>query len=434
MKYFLLSATTLMFFQLSMAQKKEADFLITNVSIVPMNTETVLKNKDVAIKDGVIIAITNTKKGNFSAKQTIEGKGKFMMPGLSDAHVHLPEEEKDLEKYLTLNIINGVTKLRSMRGDVKHLEWRKKYNTPNSYFPKLYLSSPPVTRNQDFTAEQASAFVKSVKEGGFDFIKVLSIKRADLFSQLDTYAKENNIKMAGHFPSNPKGIVIDDDVIFNSNLNSIEHLGGLISEKDAFENRIKSMKEKSIYACPTLDWYTVAYGQFNLEEITQKRGMVFIAPEIVKEWVDKTTQYREKAGKEALDKEVVFYAKEIEERLSVINRLNKEGIKLLLSPDSSSRFIAPGFGVMEEIKLYQKAELSNFDILKATTVNFANYFNETKYGTIEIGKNADFILLNENPLEKIETLEKIESVFCNGTLLNKKKLDELTVAIFPKKN
>ncbi|UPT71845.1 MAG: amidohydrolase family protein [Flavobacterium sp. JAD_PAG50586_2] len=425
---------TLVIGQAVFSQKQQIDYLFTNVNIVTMNNETILKNKDVAVKDGKITGIVNTKKGSYEPLKTIDCKGKYLTPTLADAHVHLPDDEKELEKVLTLDLINGVTKIRSMRGDIKHLEWKKKYNAPNSIYPKMYLSGIPVHRSQDFTNEQLEQYVKSSKSAGFDFIKILSIKNKDIFTQLDKLAKENNIKMAGHFPSDPKGVVISDEIIFNSNLNSMEHLGGLIGEPASFESRIKSMKEKNVFSCPTLRWYEIAYGEFDLNLVQKQRGIEYIDPKIVASWVDKTTKYREKMGEKALEEELDLYAKEIDERLKVIKRLNSEGIKLLLSPDSSSKFIVPGFGMMQEMQLYKKAGLSNFDVLKSATVNYANYTNDSSFGTIETGKNADFLILSKNPLENIQALESIEGIFFNNNYLNKTKLEELANSVLPSKN
>jgi hypothetical protein len=434
MKHLLIFFIGLLSTQILFSQKIQTDYLFTNASIIPLNKEVVLKNKDIAIKDGKIVSIIDSKKGKFESKQTIDCKGKYLIPTFGDAHVHLPDEEKDLEKYLILNLINGVTKLRSMRGDDKHLEWRKKYNTTTSIFPKMYLSATPIHRSQDFTNEQLSEYVKHLKDSSFDFIKVLSVKNQNIFIQLDKLCKENNIKMAGHFPSDSKGLVIADDIIFNSNLNSIEHLGGLVGDPTTFESRIRLMKDKNIYSCPTLRWYEIAYGQFDINTIQKQKGIEHIDPKAVTEWVDKTVKYREKMGEKVLKKEIDFYAKEIDERLRVINRLNKDGIKLLLSPDSSSKFIIPGFGMMDEIKLYKKAGLSNFDILKAGTVNFANYFNDTTTGSIEVGKNADFLFLNENPLENIEVVGQIDGIFFNNKYLNKQELVDLATSVLPNKN
>lgn len=424
MKNFL-RLSLLLLCQIAFSQKNEADYVIKNVSIIPMNKETVLKDKDIFITKGKIISIEKSGKSKIKARQEVNGMGKYIMPSLSDAHVHLPEAEKDLKRFFDLNLMNGVTKLRSMRGTWEHKDWRDKYNSKDVMAPKLYISSPPISRNYDLTKEDIVAYVKAAKENDYDIVKMMSIKSQDVFVLFDDVCKQYDMKIAGHFISNPKGIVIDDDIIFKSSFNSIEHLGGLIGEPEKLESRINALKNNDIYVCPTLLWYKIAYGLFDLDEIIKIPGMEFYDEKTKKEWVEKTKIYREKTGKEAIEEELKLYGKEMEERLMVLKQLEMSGIKLLLSPDSSSKYTVPGFSVLTEMQLYKKAGLSNYAILQASTVNFANYFNDTTYGTIEEGKLADFILLNENPLEDLNTLQNIEGVFYNFQFLNKTDLEKL---------
>lgn len=425
MKKSLLAIVLVVVSQIAFAQKQTADYIVKNVSVVPMNSTIILKNQDVVIFDGKIIEIGKTGKIKAQAKQVIDGKGKYIMPSLADAHVHLPETEEELDKFFALNLLNGVTKLRSMRGVWEHKNWREKYNTKQLMNPKLYLSSPPISRNYDLTDQQMVDYVKSAKENGFEIIKMMSIKNEALFTKFDSICKIYDIKMAGHFISNPKGIVIQDEVIFNSNFNSIEHLGGLIGEPEKVEARINAIKENDIYVCPTLLWYQIAYGLFDMNTITTIPGMEFYDQKTKDEWLEKTKVYREKTGSKAIEEELGFYGKEIEERLAVLKQLETQEIKLLLSPDSSSKFTVQGFSMLTEMQLYKKAGLSNYTILQAATSNFANYFKDTTFGTIEKDKAADFILVNENPLENLETLGNIQGVFYNNQFLNKSDLEAL---------
>ncbi len=85
-----------------------------------------------------------------------------------------------------------------MRGDWKHYEWREKCNTFNSYYPKLYLSAPAISRNVDWTPAEIEEFVKAAKDRNLDFIKILSIKDQPLFKQLDSICKKYNMPIAGH--------------------------------------------------------------------------------------------------------------------------------------------------------------------------------------------------------------------------------------------
>lgn len=356
--------------------------------------------------------------------QEIDGKGKYIMPSLSDAHVHFPESEEEMERVMQLNIINGVTKLRSMRGDWKHVEWREKFNKAGSYYPKLYISPPPISRRDDLSIEQINQFVMNAKKYQFDFIKILSIKNENILKQIDSVCKSQNISLAGHFLDNPRGVRISDEVFFNSNYKSFEHLGGLTGDSESFDSRIQYITNTKMYVCPTLLWYDIGSGQYDSDYLLNQNGMQYFTTETKMEWVGKTNLYKEKTGKEAIDKEILGEQKTLNEKFQVVKKLNDLGVKLLLSPDASSKYMVPGFAVFEEMKLFQKSGLNNYDILKTTTVNFASLFNEN-YGTIEVGKDADFILLDENPLENLKTLQNIKGVFYNNMFLNEIQLKKI---------
>lgn len=404
----------------------EVDYLFTNVSIIPMDKETVLKNKSIAVKDGKIIGIVDANSRQYkSVAHTIDAKGKYIMPTLSDAHVHLPKDKSKVEKLLTLHLINGVTKIRSMRGNWKHTDWKKEYNTTNSIYPKMYLSSPPMHRNHNFEINQLTGFLKNIKSKGFDFIKILSIKDETLFKSLDSICKINNIEFGGHFPKN-----ISDETLFNSNYTSFEHLGGLVGKPELLENRLKNIKEKNIFICPTLSWYSVGSGRYTYEELRNQSGMKYISKTTIDNWINKTKQYRDKLGEQAYKDEVTSELKTLDEKYEVIKKLNKLDVKMLLSPDSSSKYMVAGFGMVDEMNLLKNADLSNYEILKMATINFAEFF-KGNYGTIEVGKDTDFLILNENPLTNLNALKNIEAIFINTNYIDNNKLKELSKSILP---
>ncbi|MEY4904649.1 MAG: hypothetical protein RLZZ292_2464, partial [Bacteroidota bacterium] len=102
-----------------LAQSKVKVF--TNVNILPMDKKEVLKNQTVIVTDGIITTIRPNEKAKAKIPKNaeiIDGKGNYLMPGLSDMHAHLPGEngEKfDTEKYLALQLASGVTTVRAMR-------------------------------------------------------------------------------------------------------------------------------------------------------------------------------------------------------------------------------------------------------------------------------------------------------------------------------
>lgn len=410
--------------QYASSQNQEFDIVFKNVNIVTMENDKVLFNQNIAIKDGKIITIENAKKSILKGIKIIDLKGKYIMPSLADAHVHLPEKEEELKRFFELNLINGVTKLRSMRGDLKHVAWKEKYNNKVSFFPKLYLSAPPISRNLDLTKDQLETFVKTSKEKGFGFIKILSIKNQDFFMQLDSLCKKYSMPLGGHFPKLASGNGLKEEVFFNSNFKSIEHLGGLVGEPTFLESRIQAIKKNNIFICPTLSWYSIGSGQFTYEELRKLSGMEYVAKATLQEWIDKTKQYREKIGDKAYKEEVAKEMKDLDEKYLVINRLQKEGIKMILSPDASSKYMMTGCNMITEMELLKNANLTNFEILQMATTNFAQFYNEDN-GNLKIGNNADFIILEKNPLENLESLKNIKGLYFNSNYLSSETLMEV---------
>ena len=423
MKKFLFLATVLIS-QNILSQKQKYDLVFKNANIVSMENDKVLENQNIAISNGKIVAIENAKKSKLKAEKTIDLKGKYIMPSLADAHVHLPETEEELQRMFDLNLINGVTKLRSMRGDWKHKEWQNKFNTINSIYPKIYLSAPPISRNLEASTAQLEEFVKAVKDNNYGFIKILSIKNQEIFTQLDSLCKKYDVPLGGHFPRLAMGNSLNEDVFFNSNYKSIEHLGGLVGEPNLFESRIQAIKKNDIYICPTLLWYSTGSGQYSYEQLEKLPGMEFVSKETMQEWIEKTKIYREKIGEQAYKDEVAKELKDLQEKYQVIARLQKEGIKMLLSPDASSKYMMTGCNMINEMELLKNANLSNFEILQMATVNFATFHKEYN-GVIKVDKPADFIILDQNPLEDLQTLRNVKGVFFNNNYIDNKALEEI---------
>jgi hypothetical protein len=416
--FFVLAITQTLFSQTTY------DLVFKNVNIVSMENDKVMENQNIAILNGKIMVIENAKKSKLKGEKIIDLKGKYIMPSLADAHVHLPENEEELQRMFDLNLINGVTKLRSMRGDWKHKEWQNKYNTINSIYPKLYLSAPPISRNTVASVEQLEEFVKAVNEHNYGFIKILSIKNQEIFTQLDSLCKKYEVSLGGHFPRLAMGNSLNEDVFFNSNYKSIEHLGGLVGEPNLFESRIQAIKKNDIYICPTLLWYSIGSGQYSYEQLEKLDGMEFVSKETMQEWIEKTKIYREKIGEQAYKDEVAKELKDLEEKYQVIARLQKEGIKMLLSPDASSKYMMTGCNMINEMELLKNANLSNFEILQMATVNFATFHKEYN-GVVKVDKPADFIILDQNPLEDLQTLKNIKGVYFNYNYLDTKTLEDM---------
>ena len=413
---------------ISVAQSKEGvvnKLLLSNISVISMKNNKILENQDVKIQNGKIISIKKSKKLKEKDFLFFDGSGKYIMPSLSDAHMHFPASELEMQQVLKLNLINGVTKLRSMRGEWQHTEWRKKFNTPDGFYPKLYLSPPPITRNDDLTKEQIELFVKKAKENKFDFIKILSLKSAATFTNLDVACKKYKMVIGGHFPVVTAGDKVSDKTIFNSNYRAFEHLGGLAGESvEMITDRIELLKRNNITICPTLSWYDIGSGRNSISELKTLRGMEFVSKTKMNDWIASTIEYRDKIGEEVYKSEVIREMKRAEDKYKIIKQLDQAGVNMILSPDASSKYMIAGFNVLGEMELVKNANISNYSILKMATLNFAKFFNED-FGTVEVGKAADFIILDKNPLEDLSALKEIKGLFYNNHFLDDNTLHKM---------
>jgi imidazolonepropionase-like amidohydrolase len=410
----------------------DSDYFIRNVNIVkPEKKQPLLWKRDVYIKDGVIVEIKrSTKKPPRKGKQSVDGTGRFLMAGLADMHAHIPQDNR--EKYLLMNLATGVTILRSMRGDTSHTRLKNDIELGRTTGPNLIISAPPISARTTIQAHEISAVIAAYKQAGFDLIKVLSIPDSSFFEKLMSAADTHYLPVAGHSPNQ-----VPVERVIESGYSSIEHLQGLIAvyQKDssALAPLINSLKAKQVYNCPTLDWYQISTMQYSLEELKARKGLEYLDPLEVKNWVaqvENRISLQSQRDQDSVMLEVEQATRYMQEKLELVKLLHSANAPLLLSPDASGIFAVPGFSVFEEMKLYSKAGLNNQEILKIATHNPAAYMKQQhKWGSVEEGKKANLILLRKNPLDSIENIQGIEAVILQGKYMRtedvKSKLNQL---------
>jgi len=408
---------TILFFTFFQIIGQNQKLLVKNVTVLPLHINQQWNNKDVVIDNGTISEIREHIAKD-TAKYTlgiIDGNGKYLAPAFSDAHAHLPEKE-NLKRFFLMNLLNGVTTIRSMRGETWHLE----IDESDAYTPKLILSSPPITRNDEFSEIAANKLIADYKKSGFDFAKILSIKDEKIFDNLTTAARSNEFHFAGHCPNN-LGIfkVLNSDVF-----QSIEHLGGFFDLKgfDEINQAIDLSISQDVYHDATLDWYYTA--QVPEEALRNRNGAKYLPKQLTEVWEAKIADHFEKTTDAEREAERKQSKVQFDGRLKYLNYIYQQGGKLLLSPDASGIYGIPGFGVHTEMKHYESAGISNFDILKATSYNLSEMlFSENEWGTIKIGSKSDMVLLNENPLEDIKNAQNLNGIIFHGKFHSKSELE-----------
>ena len=430
----------------------ETNILLKNVNIVDVENGVLLPAKHVVIQGEKIVAIYEEKEiVSSNSALVIDGKGKYLIPGLWDMHTHFNWNFKFSSPML---VANGVTGVREMWGVMDRIkEVRKRVLIDDMVAPDIYSAGaiidgdPPFWPNSSGVkdAETAKAEVDHQVFEGVDFIKVYSLLTREAYMAIAEKSKERNIPFAGHVPIS---VSIWDAVA--SGQQSIEHLDGILegcttNEKilsaplkerfnikwtnsllDSFEPAMLDsltnyLAKSDTWLSPTL---TVLRNTANLDDPDLlKDPRLSFMPEFIRERWNPVNDFRFKNSK---TEDFEVNRKKFELQLSLLKAFEKAGVKMIVGTDFPNPYCYPGFSLHDEMQLMVNAGMTNATTLKSATYNPALFMKkQDEFGTIEVGKTASLVLLDGNPLENIGNTKRISSIFLRGRYLDREKLDKL---------
>jgi hypothetical protein len=266
--------------------------------------------------------------------------------------------------------------------------------------------------------------VVDAKNNKYDFIKYLGGINETNFNYLVESCQRNDLPIEGHAYARSLEKSID------AGFASLEHYQPLLAayNKDSvnFRNILLNMKTKGVSFCPTLSFYHVFSFEYPEKTLLERNGMKYVSAKVKSAWLK---EYNEalKTTKEKLNTDFESkYTDVYQQQFLKFDRIFKmaviTGVNVLLSPDDGI-FNVPGFGMYEEMKLYKKAGFTNYQILKCATYNAAVHFKQQKnWGSVEVGRKANLLLLNANPLEDIENIKQVEATLLNGKYYSQNEL------------
>lgn len=430
----------------------EADYVFENVNVVPMNEEYVLTNKAVAVRNGEIVAILDQALADdIEVSTRVDAAGKYLMPGLTDMHIHM---RMDPQAAFNLFLANGVTSVFNMgladrNGDVEidHLLLREDVAAGRMDGPRYLVSGPQLHAEELPTLAEVEPMLEHHVEQGYDVIKVHGPLNNDIYDSLLSGARERGLRVTGHTQHLRP---LSDSL----SANAIEHMEEFVyASRDpahgaaaagSLENYlaayfphaermsdlayrapvVREVAESGIYLDPTLIIYKyiLVYISDDLfAELQSDERLAYLPKRTRDEYMNpKTNEYRTGfarligeylGGQDAV---VAHVARNVETFSALLLEMHEAGVPLLLGTDLFGA-VVPGFSVHQELELMVDAGLTPFEALRTGTVNVAAYLDETDIrGTVEVGKLADFILVADNPLADIGNAADVRGVFSHG--------------------
>jgi imidazolonepropionase-like amidohydrolase len=420
------------------AAQSAAVHAIVDVNVVPMDRERVIPSQTVVIRGGRIAEIgPSDRVGVPQGANRIDGRGRYLMPGLAEMHAHIPprpRNEQEALDVLFLYAANGITFARGMLGAPQHLQLRDRAARGEIVSPRIYTSGPSLNGNSVASPAAGRAMVAEQKKAGYDFLKIHPGLDRARFDAIVEAARRHGIDFAGHVSylyGLPRAleagqVTVDhlDEYIRpllrdGSRLaNETPVFFGINLVTDVDDAKIAPLarrtREAGVWNVPTQSFIEhLALPEPDAETLGSRPEMQYLPPATVRQWVQRKKEFVADAGYDPAIAE-----RFVEVRRKLIKALHDEGAGLLLGSDAPQLFNAPGFSMHHELRMLVDAGLTPYQALATGNVNVAKFLGEEReFGTVTAGKRADLILLDANPLESVANVQKRAGVMLNGRWL-----------------
>lgn len=442
-----------------------------NVNLLSMMDEKVDTNQTVLIEGKKITVIGPSNEVAIPENVTfIDGEGAYLMPGLADMHMHTREDWLDSRwpvSPLYLYLANGVTTIRDFGpngNDLTYsLRWRDEINSGTMIGPTLYTSGLNVRYDTGITLSPQEIVQWNYTQG-FDFLKIYSyVSYADFQAAMAT-AQQLGMYTTGHIPY-PVGL----DLVIAEGYDEIAHveeldwefvefnrdtvmawgnwlpylIGCVLQQNDVtsdfdlgdFQARygdrlaavISILQSNNIPLCTTM-----IVDDLLVEKLFTP-GTFLSRPEIIYMPQDYLTAFNQGVEKHQRQFQGIEYLATFKYGFDkmLLDELHRAGVRLLLSTDAGTATmgIVPGFSIHDELRILVENGFTPYEAIASGTINASKVveamMGKDDFGTIEVGKRADLILVNGNPLEDVTNIKNPLGVMAAGRWYSRQTLEEM---------
>jgi len=419
------------------AARAQQSLAIIHVNVVDGTDSVARPDQTVIVRGNRIVTLTGSRRAKVPAgARVIDGRGKYLMPGLWDMHVHTATIEG--REVLRLYVANGVTGVRDMGGEWDTLTaYRRDIRAGRLVGPRIIASGPyleggdqPIAHILARNPDEGRAGVDSLVKLGVDFVKVHTQLTPATYFAIARRARERRIPFAGHV-SRAVGAAAASD----SGQRSIEHLLAIPAPCTPAESIALAPKfpvQGALGRCSSQDlaplyarfvkngtWVTPTFAP-QVEVANWPRHdvpgdtLAHYLPDSLRRFVasifpmpDSIPPGADSVGHAMLTK-----------RMRQVATMRRAGVHVLTGTDAPLRNSPPGFGLHEELTMLVRGGMSPFDALRSATWEPASYLGMLdSLGTVATGKVADLVLLDANPLVDIRNTRRIAAVIVNGRVL-----------------
>ncbi len=436
---------------------QQTSILFKNVNVVDVQKGIILPKQNVFVEGNQIKKISS-KPIDVNGATVLNGSGKYLLPGLCDFNAYVLQYEFYGVPAFKLMLANGVTSVRDLlppNNLPDAFAIKKSIESRIRLAPRLYLSGKTIIDRLPFQNEninksllvtsvnEAEAAVDSLIELGADVIDIRTILNEPILRAITNRAHQKGLKVMARYSGNwmtasdngidafthpsdlwrviAKGreklfkFSADDSMrlvtvpeFYNRVLPS---LGAV--DTPYFKSLINAFKKNNTGICTNFSGHMPSRIRFEINDTSRNAYRITLQKKLIFKFMKNYDQitFAQARGETPQTYFVVQAA--------------KQGA-MIIAGTQMEEFMTPGMSLHDELHWLVVGGLTAAEALRTATINPALFLNKQKLlGTVEVGKLADLVLLDANPLQDISNIRKINAVVANGRLLKRNDLDKM---------
>ncbi|WP_422928961.1 amidohydrolase family protein [Singulisphaera sp. PoT] len=428
--------------------------MIEHVTVLTMTADGVmLQDQTVTIREGRIAKIEASAEAKVeTGVRKIDGTGKFLMPGLTDAHVHL-ENDRILRMFLknpeiptgTIRtediflpyVANGVLQVFNLSATSETVGQRDEVESGRVVGPHIALAAmidgpdpiwPLGMTRVAATPNDGRQIVRDASVEGYEIIKVYSRLDLPTFTAIVDEARKLHMPVVGHIPQRGKGMA---EKFFQPGFGMVAHAEEFAQQTNVpaeaeIPHYVEMAKRNGTWLTATLSLDERLLEQVSHPESLRSRPELHFLTPLVYEMVTEHNPYVGRA-----DAKYVEYLRAIVAfNRKLVKAFAEAGIPVLAGSDTPVPGMVAGFSLHDELEVMARCGLSNKQVLEGATRLPAEWLGIAQdRGVIAPGRRADLLLLDADPMADVANTRKIAAVIAGGRFLARSALDQQMKAL-----
>jgi imidazolonepropionase-like amidohydrolase len=378
------------------------EFAIVGAALIDGTGAAPVPDSVVVVKDGRIASVSGAVPAGM---KVVDGKGKTLLPGLWEMHAHYMQAE-----WGPAYLASGVTTARDLGNEFEFITaMRDSVTKGEALGPQLLLAGlvdgrGPTTFGTNWadTPEEGRAMVARYKAAGFQQMKIYTLIKPDVLRAIADEAHKNGMTVTGHVPTG-----MTPQQVVEAGMDQINHLP-FAALKSGGAETVRFFKEHGTVIDPTMAWNELLGRPVNFEIASFEPGFAK-APWALTNLVGTASTAAADAAQSA----------RFHEMLGSILALHKGGVTLVAGTDKA----IPGHSLHRELELYVEAGLTPMEVIQLATLGAARVMKmDDRVGSVEVGKRADLVLVDGDPLRDFGALRRVSLVVAGGRVYDPAEL------------